>query len=115
MTSELKKNLAAYESMKSTLESKERGRIALFSDGKLCDIFNDFGDGYMVGMERFGEGRFSVKRIGEPPVQLGAATLYANRSRSIDDAGLVGTSSSLAYEVPIQHALSMRSRSAPGY
>ena len=77
MTSELKKNLAAYESMKSTLESKERGRIALFSDGKLCDIFNDFGDGYMVGMERFGEGRFSVKRIGEPPVQLGAATLYA--------------------------------------
>ena len=56
MTSELKKNLAAYESMKSTLESKERGRIALFSDGKLCDIFNDFGDGYMVGMERFGEG-----------------------------------------------------------
>ena len=35
MTSELKKNLAAYESMKSTLESKERGRIALFSDGKL--------------------------------------------------------------------------------
>ena len=77
MTGELKKNLAAHESMKSTLESKESGRIALFSDGKLCDISNDFGDGYMVGMERFGEGRFSVKRIGEPPVQLGAATLYA--------------------------------------
>ena len=59
--------------------SGEQGtwRIALFSDGKLCDIFNDFGDGYMVGMERFGEGRFSVKRIGEPAVQLGAATLYA--------------------------------------
>ena len=67
MNSELKKNLTAYESMKSMLESKERGRIALFSDGKLCDIFNDFGDGYMVGMERFGEGRFSIKRIGEPP------------------------------------------------
>ena len=77
MNSELKKNLTAYESMKSMLESKERGRIALFSDGKLCDIFNDYGDGYMVGMERFGEDRFSIKRIGEPPVQLGAATLYA--------------------------------------
>ena len=91
MNSELKKNLTAYESMRSILESKERGRIALFSDGKLCDIFNDFGDGYMVGMERFGEGRFCLKRIGEPLYSSALQRCMRNRSRSITMPAFVGT------------------------
>ena len=88
MTSELKRNLGAYEAMKRTLESDERGRIALFADGNLCDIFNDFGDGYMVGMKRFGEGRFCVKRVGEPPYNLALRRCMRHRSHRSGSAVL---------------------------
>ena len=43
----------------------------------------------MVGMERFGEG--SVKRLESPPYSSALQRCMRNRSRSIDDAGLVGT------------------------
>ena len=75
-TEELKRNIAAYEALREDLERTRHGRFALLHDGNLVNVLNDRWDAYLVGRERFGEGRFSITKIGEPPATLGAATLY---------------------------------------
>lgn len=73
---ELRQNIEAYQLMKEDLVREHLGRIALFHDGHLIAIYNDHGDAYDIGCEKFGLGNFSLKRIGEQPASLGAATLY---------------------------------------
>ena len=75
-TIELKKNIKAYEALRQGLERTHSGRFALLHDGSLMNVFNDRWDAYLIGRERFGEGHFSIKKIGERPASLGAATLY---------------------------------------
>ena len=76
ITSELGKNFHAYGKMRRTLERSHRGRFALLHDGELVEVLNDRWDAFVIGRERFGDGGFSIKKIGEPPASLGAATLY---------------------------------------
>ena len=73
---ELRKNIEAYQAMKEDLVREHLGRLALFHDGDLIATYNDHGDAYDIGCEKFGLGNFSLKRIGEQPASLGAATLY---------------------------------------
>lgn len=73
---ELRKNIAAYETMRERLEREHLGKIALLHDGELIHILNDRWDAYVVGTERFGRGHFSIKKIGQRPVSLGAAASY---------------------------------------
>ena len=73
---ELRKNRKTFNGMRQELERDHSGRIALLHDGKLVSIFNDRGDAYVIGCERFGEGHFSIKQIGTPPASLGAAASY---------------------------------------
>ena len=75
-TNELKRNIEAYEAIRKELEQTHRGRFALLHDGRLVNVLNDRWDAYVVGRERFGEGSFSITKIGEQPASLGAATLY---------------------------------------
>ena len=70
-SSELQKNMASYDAMKDELKKEYVGKVALFSNGELEDIFNDFADAYKIGMHRFGEGKYSIKRIGEQSYNLG--------------------------------------------
>ena len=39
-------------------------------------LYNDMLDAYLVDVEKFGEGNFSIKQIGREPASLGAATLF---------------------------------------
>ena len=73
---ELMKNREAYNAMRDELEREHYGRIALLHGGELVSIYNVRWDAYVIGSEHFGEGRFSIKKIGEPLASLGAATLY---------------------------------------
>ena len=73
---ELKKNIAAYNSMKEELERDNFGRIALFHDGKLIAIYNDRNDAYDIACEKFGVGNFSLRQIGENPASFGGASMY---------------------------------------
>lgn len=73
---ELKKNRDTYNAMRDKLEREHRGRVALLHDGELVFVYNDRWDAYVIGTERFGEGNFSIKKIGAPPASLGAATWY---------------------------------------
>ena len=72
---QLEKNRKAYEAVKDKLESKEFGRVALLHDGQVVAIYNDSGDAYDIGCERYGLGDFSMQKIGEPPVSLGIFTM----------------------------------------
>ncbi len=74
---ELNLNRDAYRTMQRELERHHRGRFALLHGGELVHLFNDRWDAYVIGTDRFGEGGFSIKKIGERPARLGAATPYA--------------------------------------
>lgn len=73
---EIKKNIKAYQAVREELVRDKLGRVALFHDGALVATYNDHEDAYDIGCEKFGLGHFSLKRIGEQPASLGAATLY---------------------------------------
>lgn len=64
-------NHAAYPRYKEALEREHTGRTVLMHDGEVVHIFNDKGDAYLYGVETFGFGNFSMKRIGEHPARLG--------------------------------------------
>ncbi len=74
-SAELEKNRATYESMKDELERNHLGRVALFHDGELVDIYNDAEDAYTAGKSTYGLGHFTTQTIGEPPIHLGILTL----------------------------------------
>lgn len=75
MSDQLEKNRKAYDAMKGELESKHFGRVAFLHDGELIEIYNDSGDAYAIGCEKFGLGNFSIEKIGEPPISLGIFTM----------------------------------------
>jgi len=72
---EFKKNIAGYEKIRAEMESKHMGRVALLSGGKLVAVYNDSGDAYAIGCEKFGLGSFFTKKIGQKPVRIGGSSL----------------------------------------
>ena len=80
MNSQLVKNRAAYNAIKEEMEAKHFGRAALLHDGEIVDIYNDSGDAYAIGCEKFGLGNFSIEKIGEPPISLGIYTVCVPKS-----------------------------------
>ena len=68
-------NFTAYvERYKQALEEQHWGRIVLMHDGEIAGIYNDRGDAYSIGSEKYGLGNFSLQQIGEQPAQLGVLT-----------------------------------------
>lgn len=77
MSDELEKNWAAFIEAKEKLEAEHFGKTVLLHDGKIIEIYNDSGDAYSVGCEKFGLGNFSTQTIGSEPISLGFFTMYA--------------------------------------
>lgn len=80
MNSQLEKNRAAYNAIKEEMEAEHFGRAALLHDGEIVEIYNDSGDAYAIGCEKFGLGNFSIENIGEPPISLGVFTACLPKS-----------------------------------
>ena len=80
MNSQLVKNRAAYNAIKEEMEAEHFGRAALLHDGEIVEIYNDSGDAYAIGCEKFGLGNFSIEKIGEPPISLGIFTMCLPKS-----------------------------------
>ena len=80
MNSQLEKNRAAYNAIKEEMETEHFGRAALLHDGEIVEIYNDSGDAYAIGCEKFGLGNFSIEKIGEPPISLGVFTMCLPKS-----------------------------------
>ena len=74
MNTQLERNHLAYLEREEELTAGHLGKIALFHDGELVDIYDDSDQAYTVGCERFGLGHFSLETIGQKPVSLGILT-----------------------------------------
>lgn len=57
------------------MERDHRGRIALMHDGEIVGIYNDDGDAFELGCDRYGLGNFSAIKIGATPIDLGILAL----------------------------------------
>lgn len=65
-------NYDAYKTRhRERLERQHLGRIALLHDAEVVSIWNDKGDAYQIGCEKYGLGNFSLQEIGARPADLG--------------------------------------------
>ena len=70
--SQARSNYEAYKiQYQEELERLHLGRVALLHDRELVSIWNDVGDAYQVGCEKYGLGHFSLQKIGARSVDLG--------------------------------------------
>ena len=68
---QIETNYEAYlNTYKEQLERDHRGKIALMSDGKLVELFNDKSDARTYGIAVCGDGKFSIVEIGVKPTRL---------------------------------------------
>lgn len=74
--SELDRNQEAYETIRAQMEALHTGRTALMHNGDFVEVYNDSGDAYKIGCEKFGLGNFSLITIGKQPVSLGYFTAF---------------------------------------
>ena len=75
-------NYQAYKAIRVALEHEHAGRTALMKDGDVVEIYNDNGDAYQIGCEKYGLGNFSLVNIGEKPINLGVHTMHLPRQES---------------------------------
>lgn len=74
METELEKNLAAFKEVEASLSEEHAGKTVLLHDGAVIEIYNDSGDAYKIGVEKFGLGNFSLETVGVPVKSLGFAS-----------------------------------------
>lgn len=68
---EIKRNYEAFEGLLASLLPTKAGQFALLRGGELVDIFPKAIDALLEGNGRFSDGRFSVQRITDRPLDLG--------------------------------------------
>ena len=81
MDDQLEINWEAFNELKPNLEEDNFGRTALLHDGVLVAIYNDAGDAYDVGREKFGLGNFSIQTFGAKPKSLGFYTQHIHAAQ----------------------------------
>ena len=76
MSTQVKTNHIIYNTKyRQRMEREHFGRVALMHDGRIVEVYNDMGDAYSIGCEKFGLGNFSMKRIGQHPAHLGILSI----------------------------------------
>lgn len=84
---ELIRNQDAYEKQRVTLEQEHNGKVALFSEGELKELFENEVEAYRSGFANYGEGNFFLHEIGASPKSCGSARPYTLKEMQED--GLV--------------------------
>ncbi len=64
-------NYQAYQEVQQDLETSHWGKTVVIHEGKVDGIYNDRGDAYAIGCDKFGLGHFYLHTIGNRPVSLG--------------------------------------------
>ncbi len=68
-------NFTAYnKTYRQGMEEQHWGGVALMHNGEIVGIYNDRGDAYSIGCDKYGLGNFSLQNIGEQPAKLGVLT-----------------------------------------
>ena len=72
----LTKEIAAYEEMRSDLESDYLGQWVIVHDEHLVGVYELFEDAAAEAVAKFGRGPYLIRRVGESPITLPASVLY---------------------------------------
>jgi hypothetical protein len=73
---ELKREIAAYGTMRADLESSSLGKWAVVHDEKLFGAFDSFEAAAKQAVQNFGRGPYLIRQIGASAVTLPASVLY---------------------------------------
>ena len=73
---ELNRNKEAYEKVREEMEATNWGRTVLLHDGAVISVYNDEGDAYAIGCEKYGAGNFSIHLVGQQPIDLGIHNMH---------------------------------------
>ena len=82
VTAELEKNHEAYGKVRDQMEAEHWGRTVMLHDGSVVAIYNDEGDAYQIGCEKYGPGKFSIYLIGQQPIDLGFQNIFLTQQVS---------------------------------
>ena len=74
--STLTEEIAAYEGMRSHLESEHLGKWVVVYEEALVGVYESFEDATSEAVKRFGRGPYLIREVGAPPVTLPASVLY---------------------------------------
>lgn len=72
----LKKEIAAYETMRGDLEMEQLGKWVVVHDEKLVGTYDSFQKAAEDAVQKFGRGPYLIRQIGAPPLTLPASALY---------------------------------------
>jgi hypothetical protein len=73
---ELREEIAAYEVMRSDLESEALGKWVVVHDRELQGKFSSFDEAAREAVHRFGRGPYLIRQVGAGSVTLPASVMY---------------------------------------
>ncbi len=68
--------IAAYEKMRSELETAHLGEWAVLKNGALSGLFQDFQTAAKNAVSQFGRGPYLIRQIGAPPATLPVSVVF---------------------------------------
>jgi hypothetical protein len=74
--SELKDEIAAYDTMRPELEAKSLGKWVLIHNRELIGTYDSFDEAAKEAVHRFGRGPYLIRQVGAPPVSMPASVMY---------------------------------------
>lgn len=72
----LHREIAAYDRMRSYLETDHFGKWVVVHDEELVRTYETFEDAAQDAIKRFGRGPYLIRQVGAPPMTLPASVLY---------------------------------------
>ena len=75
-TPALTKEIAAYEAMRSKLETDHLGKWVIVHGGELVALHETFEAAADEAVQKFGAGPYLIREIGSGPITLPASALY---------------------------------------
>ena len=72
----LSEEIAAYETMRDTLEVDYLGKWVVIHDDSLIGAYEIFEEAAKEAVQQFGRGPYLIRQVGAPPATLPASLLY---------------------------------------
>ena len=76
MPATLDENMDVYAELRDELEARHLGEWVLIYDKQLIGTYPNFMETSQIAANRYGNGPYHIKRIGEPPLQLPPAVMF---------------------------------------
>ncbi len=72
----LSEDIAAYDRVRTDLETNHNGKWAVFHSGQFVGAYSVFEDAASEAVERFGAGPYLIRQIGVEAIQLSSTMVF---------------------------------------